>query len=228
MKMSALITRTLITLSCLAIGQSEFVLKESMNIVSESVSATKIRPVALGRTHSVVIAVYQKNIPILHEMLVNRSNQIHPHYQKWLSYTRIGQLIQNNEAYELITTWLTQNRVQIIDVTPHKNYITARASIGTFNRLFNTTYYSWKDNRNGGNATERYVLTESYKVPAYLNTSIAFVFGTCQLPPIIRHHSYVKGPAATKSNKYQFDTETFTYTTVSLLNKIYGVTSNIG
>jgi subtilase family serine protease len=135
--------------------------------------------------HEVFIAVRQNNLPELKKTILERATPGHDLYQKWLTFHEIGTLVVNEEAFGKIKSWLEENGVSITWVAPYKEYITATASIGTWERMLKAEFYQHKDLTMLKYATNITVFhrAKEYSIPLELKESIDCVFHTVQTPP---------------------------------------------
>jgi len=226
---------------------------------------TRIELSKLDEEHKITIAIQQKNINLLREMLEERGKPGSSTYQKWFKYEEIGSLVENRDATNNITNWLTKNDIDIMSTSPHGEYITVSSSIQKLNSLLNMSMYKWRENLTGNLIHRAY----NYSIPESLKPHISCIFNTIQFNPMIfrtpkqnlKFNSFVsfssinfdkssinfdKNIVKQNNIKKQFhfkkastvsekETEikskvktSFQGTTVSFLNKIYKIPTNIG
>ena len=202
-------------IDCVSVG---YVLKGTMT--NSGGSVVKLSQSSPTKSLTLTIAVAQNNLTTIHDLLIERSTPGSSKYQQWLTLDKIGFITRNQAAHSAVTVWLRLNGVNIVSSTPRLEYITANASIQTWSRMFATTFYTWKDNR-PDLAGIIHNLAESYHVPISLNAHITSVLGVCNVPPVILHH------AKRKAHDKKWEAQTI-LTTVSQINSLYGISSNIG
>jgi hypothetical protein len=164
--------------------------------------------------HEVVIAIHQRNLDVLEEMVLDRSTPGSPRYQQWMTFTEVGNLIANDEAVAEVESWLErQPDTTITWKSKRGEYIRAMAPISVWEETFQTRFYEWKDTNTfrqnffdltkSGSATEAeveashskgtlkkgfkgtYHRAEHYSLPSELLPHIDAVFNTVQPPPVI-------------------------------------------
>ena len=148
--------------------------------------------VRMHTTHEVVVAVAQNNLDKLERELEERSNPYHTNYQQWLSFDEIGEMTRNVEATAKIKSWLTASNATITEESPYGEYITARASVSTWERLLQTDFHVWEEaatltatstSANAGTTgTRQYVRAESYSIPHHLTSWVSAVFNVVNVP----------------------------------------------
>jgi hypothetical protein len=193
--------------------------------------------------HEIVIAVQQRNIDVIEEMLLRKSNPGiftlkiievsrsifsigHDEYRKWLTYEEVGALTTNEAAHTAITFWL-DSEVDISTewVSPRLDYIKARAPIHVWERLLTAKYSKYKDLSKDGEV--HYNVADKYSLPDHLTSHIQHIFGTVQFPPrIADKHVRIDRNELSENRKLRVRTTSTTPVTVSYLNSLYGITSN--
>lgn len=209
--------------------RADFIVKEAM-MKGSYLKLISTSP--LDHIHEVLIAVKQNNLDKIQAKLMERSKPGSALYQRWLTFDEVGVLTQNKVAFSSIMSWLNQSDVIISWISNRRDYIRASATIQTWNQLLNTKFQYWNDSRKSDE--NRYIhRAESYSVPLHLNQHIAAIFSTTQLFPSIVHNSHQKQlDAAMTSTRIKkgpkWDTQSSSLVTVSFLNNLYGITSNLG
>lgn len=95
--------------------------------------------------HEVVFAVKQNNLNVLDAMLMRRGNPTDSLYQHWLTYKEITSITINKEGSDTITQFLTSQNISIVHTSKRAHYIRATAPLSTWERIFNTEFFSWED-----------------------------------------------------------------------------------
>lgn len=218
-----------------ALSSPKFVKKEYINNYEDSL--IKLSSLQKNISHRVMIAISQKNIEKLQDILIERSDPKSFNYQKWITYNEIGEFTRNQEAYESIVSWLSEHNVMIESVAPRLDYITASATIGTWENMLNTTYYAWKAVRpnSGGYHDKLYHLAEEYSVPQHLDSHIFSIVGTCHIIPILNSNivndkQRSSGDLVTRTSFHRkLNAQApAKYAEISNLNTWYGIPNNLG
>ena len=201
----------------------------------------KITRSASKIVHHVAIAIKQNNIDVIERMLLERSSPDHYQYQNWLTFEEVGAIIENEVAYDSVITWLKQNEVSIINITPHKDYVRAVTTIEKWESILRTKFYLYEDNHPDRKFPIQYHRAESYSIPNYLDSYLIGIFMVSQPPIIVNKHKFKESaPSDIKhisrerftkgqdSNNNKPTYEANGYIEPSLLNDIYGITDNNG
>lgn len=191
--------------------------------------------------HQVTISVKQKNLDLIHDMLMERSDPTHPYYQRWLSFTEIHELIRNDEAVDAIKSWIEEAGGTVMSTTPHGDYIKAIAPISTWERILNTQFFYWEHSEPvAATSSSRSNLrsnpfhrAEHYSIPIHLDGYISSIFQTTQAPVVARRHGHIRDNFHTN---FTGDVASHKIVTNSLtgdsrpssLNLMYGISSNSG
>ena len=94
--------------------------------------------------HEVVFAVKQRNLDRLERILSEVSNpKNEAKYGKYLTRKDIADLTANPKATEAITNFLLENGATITKKTRYGEYVTARAKVSTWEKLFATEFYQF-------------------------------------------------------------------------------------
>lgn len=202
--------------------------------------------------HEVTIAVKQKNLDIISDMLTERSQPGNPNYQNWLSFSEVHSIIRNDEAVSAIQSWVKNFGGTVLFVTPHGDYIRAAAPVSTWERVFDTQFYVWESIKSTESAASSssdrlkkkmfYHRAESYTIPDPLRKHISAVFQTTQAPVVPRRHGQRRpyqptNPIDVSNSQNKSDVSLIpAYVAYGLtgdsrpasLNQMYGITSNTG
>jgi hypothetical protein len=163
--------------------------------------------------HEVLIAVHQNNLPDLKRSILDRATPGHPLYQKWYTFHEIGAIVQNEEGYENVMSWLNEHKVTIISVTPYKEYIKATASIATWEKMLRAEFYqhedvTHKEYLSAGDGTLLFHRASDYSIPVELIGSVEAIFHTVQTPPAYNKRygkSFLKQKVVGKKPRFRTD-----------------------
>jgi tripeptidyl-peptidase I len=129
--------------------------------------------------HAITIAIVQKNIDKLADILYDVSDIASPKYGQHLSFSQIGELVENRDATEAVVQWLTENEVTITHQTRYGEYIKCIAAVSKWEELFHTAFYRYRQN---GSVIDIYRAL-NYSLPDYLQDHIHNVHNLVDLPP---------------------------------------------
>eukprot|EP01040_Poterioochromonas_malhamensis_P002533 gene2533-2694_t len=166
--------------------------------------------------HEVVFAVKQKNLDQLETLLMEVSNPQNSKYGKYLSRKEIADLTANPVATDALSKFLFENGATITKKTRYGEYITARAKVSTWEKLFDTEFYQFHPENPQAKPVVRAL---EYSIPAELSEHVELVFNTVQLPTF--DTTRVKGELQGSLRKAGS-------VTPALLNEYYHITSNKG
>ena len=108
--------------------------------------------------HTVIFAVKKLNMDVLQSMLDDISNPFSVNYGNHLSRAEVSKLTSNVEGSQKLLRFLENHhhrlrndgRVEVLQMTPNKDYITARASVAQWESFFNTEFYLFHRKENVG------------------------------------------------------------------------------
>lgn len=184
--------------------------------------------------HEILIALKQNNLDTIDSMLMERSTPGSRNYQEWLSFDEIGEWIRNDEAVDAVTTWIQGIQgANITWMSPRKEYFKVNATISIWERELNSKFYLWDDqSQHITGSTSVYVLAKEYSMPTSLLPYITSIFNTVQVPPQFRRKFYRKPKSQAESHVNNVNPLSLRISsnavTVSFLNKLYDITSNVG
>jgi tripeptidyl-peptidase-1 len=166
--------------------------------------------------HEVVFAVKQQNLDQLEKLFYEVSDPKSSKYGQFLSRQQVAELTSNSKASEALTNFLIANGATITRKSKFGEYISARARVGTWEKLFATQFFEFQHE----NAKLKPVVRAlEYSLPAELTEFVEGVFNTVQLPP----RNAPRLPA-TLRGKLRGDGSV----TPALLNSYYHITNNVG
>lgn len=172
--------------------------------------------------HELLWAVKQSNVSngVLHNVLMSVSDPLSPKYRQHLSFDQIGDLIRNIEGTRSVEKFLVENGAAVIKVTPHGEYIRAKAPVAVWERILTTQFFYYRLNKHVlGDAfavpsVSSIIRAPSYTLPAPLIEMVSFVGYASQLPP--RRPARLNPVNSTNGG----------LCTPDLLNRFYNVTNN--
>lgn len=170
----------------LAVVQAGHVLKEK-NIFHMRPDYVQADRADVSQMHEVLFAVKQKNLDAAHDLLMQLADPTNEKYGKWLTRAEVGALTSNTDATSAIEQYLAQNGIEIVKKTLYGEYITAKAPIGTWEKVFATTFYNFKSSTS--KKAPVVARSHEYSLDTVIADHVEAVFYTCQLPSLL--HSRV-------------------------------------
>lgn len=212
--------------------QKSRTVKEKIRTRADFVKTKRAEPSLI---HSVTISVAQNNLAFIEKTLLERSNPESPQYQNWLTSDEIGNYTRNDAAFDAISAWLASHSIQILGITPHRDYITASANISTWETALDTTFYVWNDSSGPSKQQKKFIRADTYSVPDHMDSHISAILGTCQVPPVVVNYGRIASDddisdsiRNPRSRSSGLRLEAIVDARPSSLNSIYGITSNTG
>jgi len=169
--------------------------------------------------HEVVFAVKQRNLDLLENYLYEVSDPKSSKFGKHWNRAQVANLTSNSVGTDFIANYLKTNGAEITDKTRYGEYITAQAPLSLWEKLFATTFYSFKHAENAHKPIFRAL---HYSIASELEEHVSAVFNTVQLPPRMAPKKMLK-PRDMKSGVAASGS-----ITPALLNSYYEITSNVG
>lgn len=144
--------------------------------------------------HEIVIAIPQKNIEHLKELLLQVSDHRSDKYGKYLTYDEIGTLVSNHHATEEVQYWLEKNGATIKSICDHGEFITAEATIGVWENIFDTKFHEYNpvdksnqqdsDGESSMNVYRKSIYRAlSYSLPESVSQHVESIFRLTSIPP---------------------------------------------
>lgn len=137
--------------------------------------------------HDVVFVIQQRNMDELTRILDDISNPLSPNYGHHLSNRKIADMTSNVEGRDAVIEQLDAHGAVVISETLHGDYITARAPISVWEKMFNTQFYRFHQMQHTG-AIDELIRAKEYSIPVELRDHVESVFNTIQMPLIVHGH----------------------------------------
>ena len=181
--------------------------------------------------HDVIFVIKQRNMDELTRILHDISDPQSANYGQHMSALEIADLTRNPGSRSSVVKHLKSSGASIVSETSYGEYITARASVQVWEKMFNTEFYTYALRRSesdySGRSYEsgvtRFVRAEEYSVPTVLDAHVTSVMNTVQLIPLqsprlsIPENMSPGSNAALNGSAYP-----------AILNAAYNIDSNIG
>ena len=116
-----------------------------------------------SKSHSLIFAVFQKNIDVLDWRLLQVSDPVSSLYGRFLDDSEIAEISSNKRGSRALKYYLVENGAVIEHETLHDEFIISSAPISVWESLFSTKFESYKcfDCKNRIYRASHYTLHES-------------------------------------------------------------------
>lgn len=172
----------ILSIACL---DSKKILRETQSIAKHYTIGKRASPELV---HEFMISINQNNKNKLKKYVDDISHPASFNYGKYLSFEEIGQLVTNPVATSTVISWLVENNVEFLRQTEYGEYIYARASVATLEKLFDTVIHEFKreefDNEQAF-SPELVIRAKSYSLSEHVNHHIHSVHNLVSLPPLV-------------------------------------------
>jgi len=202
--------------TCLILVAGALVVVDSRKVSqSQRVSHWKLHSSPGGsEEHDIVFAVRQ-NVEILERELLEVSTPGNPRFRQHLTFEEVGALAQSRPRSDRVKQWVDENvaGARIIKQSPRGEYIRVRATVGSWEKVLNTSFHNWNSQVLGRNTLR----CESYSLPSTISDDVHSLLGAADFPPVLRHGPQ---PKADRDWSNSINPE--------ILNKFYQIDSNFG
>jgi len=191
--------------------------------------------------HSVIFAVFQRNIPELERVLSDVSDPTSENYGKHWTRAEVGAFTSNPVATKAVLDYLSSMEVTIDHRTLYDEYITATGSVAVWESLFNTEFNVYTLKAHSGpdlaesdvdvESEHKFIRTESYSLPSELSEHVTAVFNTVQFPELrSKRRSTVSDSkkALGDDNYYYYSGNATGVVTPQLLYEYYSISNPVG
>jgi len=179
--------------------------------------------------HEVIFAMKQRNLDVMRNFVDDVSNPQSVNYGKYKTRSEISQLTKPSmESIEFLKLSLLSHGASIKFQTPDGEYVRVKATIATWEKFFNTKFYTHSFSNN---VNQKFVRSEGYSLPHYLADHVHAVFGTVDFPDnslekdVIVTHPFEGTSPSLHTNTGPIYSG---YVSPALLNQFYKITSNTG
>lgn len=157
--------------------------KESIPLLASRTDLIKRDPVHHFHEHEVTFVVRQNNLDELVRVLNDVSDPASPNYGQHWSSEQVAGLTRNIDARDSIVGYLLTKGATVVSESPRGEYITAIASISTWEEVLNTQFFTFHQRQHNGDITQL-VRAEAYSVPKALDRHIMCVLNAIEIPVI--------------------------------------------
>ena len=198
------------------------VFKESIPMISSRDDVFRHSRMSSDYQHEVVFVIKQKNMDELTTFLHDVSDPSSINYGRHMTRKAVAEMTANPEAQYAVLTYLRQNGASVTSETLNSEYITSRATVGVWERVFNCKFFLFHFSQEDGEVTE-VVRAESYSIPTALAHHVEGVFNTVQMPhqPINGFMTKVEQTESTDEKERLQNTDK--YITPALLRTAYNI-----
>jgi len=150
-------------------------------------------------THELLFCVKQNNLPKLKSLLESISDPSSPRFQQYLSFSQVGDILNNTQGVTAVVDWLTASGANVTSVTPRGEYISASAPLALWSQLLDTEFYTMRHIQ----SSHRISRCNTYSLPQSIAQHVQSVAHTTQLP--LRHQApRLRQPATTLSGQTHY------------------------
>eukprot|EP00981_Chlorochromonas_danica_P014642 scaffold8452_cov185-Ochromonas_danica.AAC.24 len=196
----------------------KFVSSLEKNPITEMTYIASAHP---HQKHQVTFAIQQQNLDQLTDFVHQVSDPTNPIYGQHKTHQEVQDLVQNEEGYSLLKTFLEYHGITIVKEHRFHLFLTAETNISQWEKVFNTKFHqyklSWKPK-------ESIIRSESLSLPIHLADHIASVYGTVDVPAEVFARPSVHGEAESGSLRgFETLTSFSNMVTPSLLRSYYDI-----
>ena len=199
------------------------VFKERSKHLSSRSNIQKRYRMRHDQTHEVIFAVQQKNMNELTSILYDISDPDSPNYGQHWSKNEVTEFTSNPEGRDAVVSYLSSNGASVISETRAGEYITARAPINVWEKMFDTEFFAFRMTHSDA-SVENLIRAEHYSVPRELDKHLAGVFNTIEMFDQILKQT----PSVPMAEKGQFSTAGSGYMTPDSLRSYYNMSGTSG
>merc|ERR1712166_1683811 len=150
-------------------------------------------------THELLFCVKQNNLTELKRLLESVSDPSSPRFQQYLSFSQVGDILNNTQGVTAVVDWLTASGANVTSVTPRGEYISASAPLALWSELLDTECYTVTHVA----SSDRINRCNAYSLPHSIAQHVQSVAHTTQLP--LRHQApRLRQPATTPSGQTHY------------------------
>eukprot|EP01041_Mallomonas_annulata_P002197 gene2197-4272_t len=172
--------------------------------------------------HSVIFSIKQRNLDELERILYEVSDPDSPNYGQHRTSEEVANLTSNPYGAEQVKSYLTNNRIKILEISLHGDFITASAPIHIWEKIFDTTFHIFHHEQDDSKYIHR---AESMKLHDDIEHHISSVFHVKDFPLHVEVQAVKPIPY---EDLAQAATLCTGYLTPSTLSQIYHIDSNDG
>ena len=156
------------------------VFKESSKYSSTRSDIKKQDRAGHDHPHEVIFVIQQKNMDELTRILHDVSDPHSPNYGQHWTRDEVVDFTSNTEGRDAVVSYLHMNGASVVSETLAGEYISAKAPIKVWEKIFNTEFFSFIMTHDD-NSIETLIRAEHYSIARDLNKHVASVFNTIEI-----------------------------------------------
>ena len=195
---------------------------------SDILSQSRADPAYL---HKVIFVIRQKNMDQLTAILHSVSDPLSSSYGNHLTKEEIDKMTFNENSRDAVVSYLQSTGTTIVSESLNGEYITAEASIESWEKIFHAEFYIFHQKHQDGRV-EKLVRAEKYWIPKELDAHVESVFKVVEMPLISSGKLPKLFPTPTSgsssgsgSRSVNIETVTINKITPAIIRKFYNVSS---
>lgn len=159
------------------------IFREEVQELSARIDFVKQTRASNNYIHEVVFVIPQRNMIELTRILNDISDPESLNYGQHITKENVKMLTSNQESSDTVVEYLRQQGANITPQTLHGEYVTAKAPIAVWEKIFNTEFYMFHQ-MDGGERINEVVRTERYWIPREIDLHVESVLKTIDVPII--------------------------------------------
>ena len=156
------------------------VFKESSKYLSPRNDIKRQDRAGHDHPHEVVFIIQQKNMNELTSIFNDISDPHSPNYGQHWTRDEVADFTSNAEGRDAVVSYLHMNGASVVSETLAGEYVTAKAPINVWEKIFNTEFFSFIMTHDD-NSIETLIRAEHYSIARDLNKHVASVFNTIEI-----------------------------------------------
>ena len=224
-------------------GSSLHAFREAFPGLSSHSSIIKGQRAARFQTHDVRFFVKKRNIDEVERLLNDVSYPSSANYGKHMTHQEVVHLTSNPESYREVVEYLAAAGATIIPYDKLGECVTARASIGLWERILNTEFHSYSmtpfsANEDLSHQTRDKAITvlraDKYSIPVDIDSHVSYAYNVVDIPFKISMipkpaHTVVESFDSSSSSRFAEETRTYyPYMSPDLLRRNYNNDNVLG
>ena len=128
--------------------------------------------------HNIVFGIKQLNVEIIERKLLEVSDPSSTNYGSFLTRKEISSICSNPTGYQKLTSYLIDQKIDIIHKSLYHEYIIARAPLHKWEKVLSTKFHEYTHIE----TKQSYIRALDYKIPLDIAIHIDGVFNITRLP----------------------------------------------
>ena len=181
--------------------------------------------------HQVVIAVKQKNVEQLEEVLLSVSDPTSASYGHHWSRQQVAAFTSNPEANEQTSSYLTKHGITIVSETTNREYVTAEAPVSVWEELLGAVFFEYHVSGQSKSKSKSILRSKQYTLPQQLHEHVTYMYNIVNFPPRASTTQVRRQVKRSNNKRSNEDSSNFTNIgemTVQQINSYYNIHNNTG